>query len=206
MGGFNSGTWLRAHSKRTTLRYLSIDLRQLRKSGKLIEGNKGNIIQTEYNQETYALSYEVEADLISTKTHFWSYSEHKWKTYYHLLTTRETSCNYGGTRKWFLCDGCERRVIELFLYEGNYQCRQCTNLTYRSQQLSRRRRLLRKAKRLRVKLGQCGDLTRPLPKKPKGMHYYTYDRLCYQIYNNWEELSVFYLNDLKTVGNYSPPY
>ena len=84
-----------------------------------------------------------------------------------------TACNLGGKRPWFLCPGCGRRVA--ILYVGTlFQCRQCLNLTYQSQRECRLDRLLRRKDKIRKRLGwKEGTEYR----KPKGMHWKTYQRL-----------------------------
>ena len=48
-----------------------------------------------------------------------------------------TPCNYGGSRPWFLCPGCDRRAAILYVEGGRLLCRPCLGLSYPSQ---RRRR------------------------------------------------------------------
>jgi hypothetical protein len=87
-----------------------------------------------------------------------------------------TSCNYGGSRPWFLCPGCERRVA--ILYVGStLACRHCRQLTYDSQHDSGFRRLVRRSRSIRLKLGGSPSLMAPFPEKPNGMHWCTYRRL-----------------------------
>jgi hypothetical protein len=88
-----------------------------------------------------------------------------------------TCCNYGGSRPWFLCPerGCGRRVA--ILYVGStLACRRCRHLAYDSQQDSGFRRLVRRGRAIRLKLGGSPSLTDPFPDKPKGMHWRTYLR------------------------------
>lgn len=44
----------------------------------------------------------------------------------------QTKCNYGGTRKWFICPNCNRRVGTLYRkpVSSHFYCRNCQNLTY----------------------------------------------------------------------------
>ncbi len=45
-----------------------------------------------------------------------------------------TPCNLGGTRYWFICPECFKRVGGLYLAPGEryFKCRKCNNLTYHS--------------------------------------------------------------------------
>lgn len=55
-----------------------------------------------------------------------------------VLTT--TPCYYGGKRYWMLCPswGCRRRVGTLYFVGGRFACRHCFNLTYSTQNQSKR--------------------------------------------------------------------
>ena len=44
----------------------------------------------------------------------------------------ETKCNYGGTRWWFECPGCQRRAAKLYDDRDNFYCRTCLDLEYSS--------------------------------------------------------------------------
>lgn len=89
-------------------------------------GNVGFIVSTE---EKY-----IEFDY---KTR--SYGEDEWqdRNYRVLLTT--TVCHLGGVRYWFLCNGCNKRVGNLYINgDSDFACRECLNLTYRSRNTSSR--------------------------------------------------------------------
>jgi hypothetical protein len=89
-----------------------------------------------------------------------------------------TRCNYGGSRPWSLCPtrGCGRRVA--ILYVGStLACRHCRHLAYDSQHDSGFRRLVRRGRAIRLKLGGSPSLADPFPGKPDGMHWRTYRRL-----------------------------
>jgi hypothetical protein len=76
------------------------------------------------------------------------------------------------------CDGCGRRAAKLYLGDGLvFACRLCRDLGYASQLENRRYRAITKARKLRVRLGGSGNLLDPFPKRPRGMHRRTYDRL-----------------------------
>lgn len=58
-----------------------------------------------------------------------------------------------------------------------FLCRPCCDLAYASQQESELDRLMRKAWKIRDRLGASADLTKPILFKPKNMHQKTFDRL-----------------------------
>ncbi len=87
-----------------------------------------------------------------------------------------TPCNLGGFRPWFVCPGasCGRRAAILYGPGRHFLCRQCYDLTYESRRESKKHTALRKCQRIRRKLGGSANMTKPFPKKPKGMHYDRY--------------------------------
>lgn len=96
------------------------------------------------------------------------------------LVTTWTETNFGGRRQWFLCPSCDRRCAIIYrIGDGPlWGCRICRNGRYATETMSPRQRRLRKAIKIRKKLGQKSDgLACPFPEKPKGMHQKTYFRL-----------------------------
>jgi hypothetical protein len=91
-------------------------------------------------------------------------------------------CNFGGERFWFQCPTCNRRTGSIFIIGPPFQCRVCLRLTYRSQRERHGARVLRKADRLRDRLGGTGGAFTYGP-KPKGMHGRTYRRLVDELQN-----------------------
>ncbi len=87
-----------------------------------------------------------------------------------------TPCHYGGARAWFICPapGCGRRVA--ILYRGSL-CRRCYQLAYNSQRRTPIDRATTKAQKIRMRLGGSANLAGPFPRKPKRMHWSTYERL-----------------------------
>jgi hypothetical protein len=74
-----------------------------------------------------------------------------------------------------------RRVAVLYSVGLRFLCRHCGNLSYTSQHERELYRSIRKAHRLRERLGDRGSVVNGIPPKPKGMHRTTYWRLCYRL-------------------------
>lgn len=90
----------------------------------------------------------------------WTWSHYGWAVNYAINTTYcelrlsfnhglqveqeiplcDTQPNFGGTRWWFLCPKCNRRVSRLYRpsHEFCFFCRHCHDLTYESAQMSGR--------------------------------------------------------------------
>ena len=90
-----------------------------------------------------------------------------------------TPCHLGGKRPWFHCPGCRRRIGKLY-WGGErlrYRCRQCLgNPPYGSQTKSASGRRLYAAWKARMQLASY-SVNDPMPKRPRGMHRRTYNRL-----------------------------
>ena len=79
----------------------------------------------------------------------------------------ETTCNYGGIRKWFSCPVCSKRVRVLFGQE--FECRKCLNLKYKSQYETDSVRMKRKLDKFKEKRPYLSE-----QHKPKFMHRKTF--------------------------------
>lgn len=89
-------------------------------------------------------------------------------------------CSYGGKRPWFRCpaQNCGRRVA--ILYGGTvFACRHCNQLAYPSQRENIDDRATRKADKIRERMGWEPGILNGEGLKPKGMHWKTFERLCF---------------------------
>jgi len=174
MGGYFSGH--RWNSKTTTESQHRIDIRWLKKQGYLRPGNVGLLAWSCRNKETGFINYRMEADRMVLDYRY-RLNGGDWEDVEQAISFDRTTCNYGGFRIWFLCPRCRRRVAVLYGAGKYFLCRHCYNLTYASQQESREDRLMRKARKIRERLGASNDLLVPILFKPKNMHQKTFDRL-----------------------------
>ena len=94
---------------------------------------------------------------------------HQW------VPLERTPCHYGGSRPWFNCPRCRRRVAVLYLRASGFACRRCQRLTYASRSDDAIDRTWRRQAKLEARLG-------PHWKRPKGMHRATRDRLIAEIF------------------------
>lgn len=91
-----------------------------------------------------------------------------------------TALPSGGKRPWFLCPSCDRRCGVLYSLRSRIICRKCGELSYESQNESIHYRALRKAQKIRVRLGGSANMTEPFPSRPRYMHRRTYQRLTHR--------------------------
>ena len=59
-------------------------------------------------------------------------------------------------------------------------CRHCCDLRHESQREDKVRRALRRAQKIRKRLGGGANMMEPFPEKPKGMHHDTYMRMFWE--------------------------
>jgi hypothetical protein len=99
---------------------------------------------------------------------------------YEPIKLDRTPCNFGGNRYWFLCPGCNKRIAVLYGSGPRFLCQPCSGVVYASKNESYIDRMMRKARKIRLRLGGIDDLTLPIPDKPKFMHWKTYRRMTQQ--------------------------
>jgi len=103
-----------------------------------------------------------------------------------LKDGNDTACAFGGSRQWFVCPYCNRRVTVVVVDGAYVACRHCLKLTYASCNEDQIDRSWSKRDKYKAKLG--GDKGQYL--KPKGMHQRTWQQLRHQYYEaemqGWE--------------------
>ena len=86
-------------------------------------------------------------------------------------------CTYGGERPWLVCPRCWQHTARLYLGHYGYACRTCNDLNYPSTREQRHDRQVRKADRIRARLGWIPGIAHGHGTKPKGMQWQTFWRL-----------------------------
>lgn len=158
MGNYNSG---QHGGKAKCEQCQSIDVRLMTRKGWLKSGrhlnikwSSGGFLTMDTLDNGINLSYSINGGSLNT---------------YHINLSF-TTCNYGGTREWFICPRCNDRKAKLYLRNGRFACRDCQSLRYHSQALDPMARNLLAYSLVQNKLGDY-DM------KPKGMHWKTFERL-----------------------------
>jgi len=95
----------------------------------------------------------------------------------------------GGKRPYFHCLTCQRKCTVVFFDIGDPDpvCRTCAGITYTSQNKNRYERTEERLAALRRRIGSSRNF-HPIPRRPKGMHRKTYDRLVAEIWRLEGEL------------------
>lgn len=172
MGGIGSTRWGSGRKKGTTDYHLSIDVRALKRTGKLAPGEH----HLSWDDGS-AMALMTSADLTGVLFYF----AQDGQPHAHTVLIDYTKCNYGGERPWFVCDRCERRYAVLYVSRGAIACRGCHDLLYTSQVKSEADRAIRKAQKLGIRLGYGPNLINGQllngHKRPRGMSDRVYSKL-----------------------------
>ena len=184
MGGPGSGRW-KQRARKTVESFFMLDVNQLRENGCLQPGRSSTCQWTDSNEvgsinlraesERLHLSYKVRVE------------DGGWEDMTETIPIVYMRCRFGGSRVYFNCPGpkegteCGRRTIKLYLSHRYFLCRQCNQLAYASQYEQPWKRALRRASKLRQRLGIGVGIAEPVPDKPKGMSVRTYGRLLDEI-------------------------
>jgi len=179
MGGGGSGRRWHYSAKNTTEGYQSIDVRWLKREGMLSLGANRRITWSRGAEITGSINVRAEPDRVILD---YRQRDHggEWQAENYPVNLTTTPCHIGGERDWFLCPvrGCGRRVAVIY-GGGIFACRKCHQLAYPSQSENPADRAVRRADRLRARLGWPGGVLEGADwGKPKGMHWRTYERLC----------------------------
>jgi hypothetical protein len=181
MGGFGSGR--PSGSGRDKVEYSrSIDVNRLHHHGCLSAGWMGCWQWTQNDEKVASINLRAEHDRLHL-----SYRARiaggEWETIEEPVRVVRVPCRFGGARPYFICPGlvnggdCGRRVVKLHGPGRYFLCRHCYRLAHASQSEGPWDRTLRRANKIKQRLGGDPGMAAPFPPKPKGMWRRTYDRL-----------------------------
>jgi hypothetical protein len=181
MGGFGSGR-PSGGGKVTAEACRSIDVNRLRREGVLSAGWYGGWEWKRNGEQVSSISIRGGDDRIVLSYRSRIGSE-EWQDVEEPIPIRWMPCRFGGRRPYFVCPGivngvaCSRHVVKLYCAGRYYLCRHCYRLTHASRNEDSCHRALRRANKIRMRLGgEPGDEA-IIPGRPKGMWRKTYDRL-----------------------------
>lgn len=146
---------------------------------------------------------DIKAKLHDSSLHV-TYGKQKGHSY--IIPIDKQPCNFGGFRYFFRCPLCQCRMRMLYLTDKSiFLCRQCLNLSYKSQLLRPTRRYdYMNAKITQIVENQGGDTSW---NKPKNMRKTTYQQLK-SLQHYYEHMSHNAMNkELRTwYGDKIEPY
>jgi len=177
MGGPGSGRRWYYGAADCTDDYRALDVRHWQRNGLLIPGRAFGWQWMRDGETVASIQVQTEPDrVILSYVH--RSGDGEWKNELYPVRLDWTPCTYGGRRAWFLCParGCGRRVA--ILYGGGiFACRHCYRLAYRCQRETADDRAVRRAERIRSRLGWEPGILNGEGAKPKGMRWRTFERL-----------------------------
>ena len=187
MGGLGSG---RGGGRPTTESGLTLNLSTLLRD-RLFRSRcawSGSIVwtNTKTGERVGSISYEAHLgeDSGRVRLHYtttrWDGEKHSSDYWVSLETTPQP---FGGRRWWFICPRIGVRAAKLYLpnWAFTFASREAYRLAYASQREPAHDRALRRAFKLRGKLGVEGGVGDYVP-KPKWMRWPTYDRKLEEIF------------------------
>ena len=181
MGGFGSGR--PSGSGRDKVEYSrSIDVNRLHKAGCLTPGWTHGWQWTQDGEKVATITLRAEADWLHLSYRV-RIAGGEWESIEEPVRLVRVPCRFGGARPYFLCPGvvngiaCGRRVVKLHGAGRYFLCRHCYRLAHASQSEDRWDRTLRRANKIKQRLGGEPGMSAPFPRKPKGMWQRTYERL-----------------------------
>lgn len=176
MGGIGSGRRNQV-GKNTTEDSRPLDMRKLNRSGLLQPGQSFGWQWTVCGRPVSDIRIHVKTDHVVLAYKYRKHREAEWEDISQSIYIDRTACHLGGTRCWWLCPTCGRRVAVLYGPGRHYACRHCFRLTYASQRETADDRAARRADRIRRLLGWQIGILNPRGSKPKGMHWRTFVQL-----------------------------
>ena len=168
MGGLGSGNRHRWDKKTTTDECHSLDVRDLHRDGCLKPGTCFRSSWSRAGKETASIRGFVYRDHVILSYRHRRGAE--WEDVEEPVPLEWTPCNFGGERPWFICPGvaCGRRVALLYGPGKYFLYRHCYDLRYESQRRDKKDRALRRAQKIRQRLGGSASMVEPFPERPKG--------------------------------------
>jgi hypothetical protein len=187
MGGFGSGR-PSGFGRDTVESCRSIDVNRLHKRGCLRSGWAGGWQWTHDGEKVAWISLRAENDQLHLSYRV-RIGGGEWEDVTETVRIVRVACRFGGARPYFICPGvvngivCGRRVAKLHGPGRYFLCRHCYRLAYASQSEGSWERALRRADKLKQRLGGDPGLYALFPPKPKGMWRRTYERLSEQAFD-----------------------
>jgi hypothetical protein len=178
MGGMGSGRRSSYCGRDTTEDSLPLDIRKLQRTGGVTPGRAISWQWSVNDKAVASIRVKVEVGRVVLSYRHRSRGESEWQNVEQPVYMEHTPCTFGGTRAWWFCPSCGRRVAVLYGCGKHYACRHCYKLAYTSQGESVDDRAARRANRIRKKLGWELGILNGNGDKPKGMRWKTYWRLC----------------------------
>lgn len=187
MGGFGSGR--PSGSGREKAEHCrSIEVNSLHRQGCLRPGWVGRSLWTRDGEQVASINMRADHDGLHLAYRVRT-GGGEWQDVAETVRTVRAPCRFGGTRPYFVCPGvvsgiaCNRRVAKLYGSGRYFLCRHCYRLAHASQSEDMWDRTLRRANRIRKRLGGDPGMFARFPERPKGMWRRTFERLRNEVFD-----------------------
>ena len=180
MGGFGSGR-TRTCTRGSVETERQLDIGELSRNDVLREGWSGNYRWSSGGKELARIGVKMGGSSLHLSYRYRRNGD-EWEPVDQHIPIEWRTCRFGGSRPYFRCPGvingrtCRRTVLRLCSTGKFFACRHCYRLSYLSQHEDRCDRALRKANKVRTKLGGERGMCSPISGRPKGMWHRTYER------------------------------
>jgi hypothetical protein len=160
----------------------SIDINSFHRKGCLAPGWAGGWQWTRDGEKIAAINLCAGTDRLHLSYRY-RLAGGEWEDVNETVHITRVPCRLGGSRPYFICPGplngigCGRRVAKLYGPGRFFQCRHCYRLAHASQSESAWERKLRRANKIRQRLGGDPGVLSTFPPKPRGMWRRTYEPL-----------------------------
>jgi hypothetical protein len=188
MGGFGSTRWAWSNTKDTAEGNRSLDINRLNRAGCLRPGYSGGWEWTRDGERVASIWFRRDGDQLVLSYRVQPHGG-EWQDVEQPTPIVWRPCRFGGARPFFVCPGvvngiaCGRRVAKIYGAGKYFLCRHCYRLGYASQREDRYDRALRRADKIRMRLGGKPGTAWVFPDRPKGMHRHTYESLQSAVLN-----------------------
>jgi hypothetical protein len=198
MGGIGSGRPRRGGRRRVES-CSDLDVNVLRREGRLRPG-LSTVVTLSPSQENVGVLADEESLRLARSVTFGQ----DIVVSYQAVGLVRSPCNLGGERTYFICSGvgsghaCGRRVVKLYAAHQYFLCRHCLGLAYASQDEDAWGRAQLRAMKKRKRITWNQNIQAPLPlKKPKHMHWRTFNRLRAEAANAKTKADAIFLTRLQ---------
>jgi hypothetical protein len=181
LGGLGSGRRWHYGAKGTVESHHSIDVRRWRREGLLTPGRSFVTNWTVGGETTGSINVRSEVGRMVLSYRIRQY-DGEWESVDESVLLTTTPGTFGGQLTWFRCPvfGCGRRVARLYAAGRYFACRQCCKLTYASTRENSASRAIRRADKIRDRLGWDPASLTETSGKPRWMRRRTFERLTKQ--------------------------
>ena len=147
MGGIGSGRKYKSSERRIDVELCpAVDLRFFK------QHLGANVLITQKIYRNDMLNYKFLIDLSGSKDGFLAvHFPYEGKHQTQQISLTRMPLNLGGSRAFMLCPECGEQFLVLYLHEGNWACKHCHGLAYRSQRLNPRKRHLHAIQKIEKK-------------------------------------------------------